>query len=543
MNDGALSGTTYEEMVARFRWQVPERFNLASAICDRHAQATPDKAALIFVEDDGRVRTYTFREWQTLANRFANALDGLGIRRGDIVGLNLPQSPEILIAHVALQKIGAVALPLFPLFGPDAIRYRLIDSGAVAMLTTPQGFEKVADVIGDIETLKHVITTPGPGTPPDKAFWPLLERGSSARTTLDTAAEDPLLLMYTSGTTGNPKGVLHAHRVIFGHIPCTRLAHLHMPQPDDRYWTPADWNWAGGYNTITPPLFLGVGIVGARREKFDPDWAVSFMGRHGIRNTLLPPTALRFMRALPVERVRKGCSLRSIISGGEAVGADTMAWCEEAFGFTISEIFGQTEGNLIVGNCPSLFPAKAGSMGRAVPGHVVEVIDHAGNVLPPNTPGMIAVKAPDPTLMLRYWNKPEATAEKYIGDWFVTGDTTIKDEDGYFWFKGRDDDIISSAGYRIGPTEVEECLCKHPAVRVAGVVGLPDPMRGEAVTAFVVLAEGHTPSSELASEIQAFVRERLAAHEYPRAVHFIDEMPMTITGKVRRLDLRKRGSS
>jgi acetyl-CoA synthetase len=245
------------------------------------------------------------------------------------------------------------------------------------------------------------------------------------------------------------------------------------------------------------------------------------------------------MRQVANPRAHYDYRLRSIGTGGEKLGEDMMAWGRETFGLELAEFYGQTEVNLVVGNAPALFPVKAGSMGRAIPGHAVEVVDDAGNVLPPGTPGVVAVRRPDPVVFLEYWKQPQATAEKFRGDWCLLGDVAVKDQDGHFWFQGRDDDIISSAGYRIGPGEVEECLARHPAVALAGVIGAPDPIRGEVVAAFIVPAQGYEPSPALAAEIQMFVKERLAAHEYPRKIRFIDTMPVTVTGKIRRLELRK----
>ena len=280
-------------------------------------------------------------------------------------------------------------------------------------------------------------------------------------------------------------------------------------------------------------------VVGSARTKFDPEWAFAFMARHGIRNIFMPPTALRLMRQVPGPRSRHAYALRSIGTGGEKLGDDMMAWGRETFGLELAEFFGQSEVNLVIGNSPKLFPVRPGSMGRAIPGHVVEIVDDAGHVLPAGTPGIVAVRRPDPVMFLEYWKRPEATAEKFRGPWCLLGDVAVKDEDGYFWFQGRDDDIISSAGYRIGPGEVEECLTKHPAVAFAGVIGSPDPVRGEVVAAFIVPAHGFAPSPELADEIAQFVKQRLAAHEYPRKIRFLAELPMTITGKIRRVDLRK----
>ena len=460
---------------------------------------------------------------------------------GTIVGIHLPQCPESLIAHVAIQKLGAIALPLFTLFGPDAVGYRLADSGARVLITTPAALERTADAVRAVDTVEHVITVAEPGGSGAPTISGRCSRARHrARPTADTSPDDPALLIYTSGTTGNPKGALHAQRVLLGHLPGVMVPHDFFPQPGDRFWTPADWAWAGGLlDVLFPSLFHGVPVVGSVRAKFEPEWAFDFMARHGVRNTFMPPTALRLMRQVPNPRAHFGYAVRSIGTGGEKLGEDMMAWGRETFRLELSEFYGQTEVNLVVGNSPRLFPVRAGSMGRAIPGHSVEVVDEYGNVLPAGKPGVVAVRRPDPVMFLQYWKQPEATAEKFRGDWCLLGDVAVKDEEGYFWFQGRDDDIISSAGYRIGPGEVEECLMKHPAVALAGVVGSPDPIRGEIVVAFIVPAPGHEPSPALAAEIQMFVKERLAAHEYPRKVRFVSSMPMTVTGKIRRKDLRE----
>jgi acetyl-CoA synthetase len=535
-----LAGKTYEELTRTFRWEIPPRFNIARAICDIHAERTPDAPALLHEQADGTLRTWSFGEIAANASRCANVLAHLGVGRGTIVGIHLPQCPESLIAHVAIQRLGAIALPLFTLFGPDAIGYRLADSGARVLITTPQALERTAEAIRDVESVKHILTVSDGPQAGSHDFWFLLQRAAPTAPTADTGADDPALLIYTSGTTGNPQGALHAQRVLLGHLPGVMVPHEFFPQPGDRFWTPADWAWAGGLlDVLFPSLYHGVPVVGSVRAKFDPDWAFAFMARHGIRNTFMPPTALRLMRQIANPQAHYAYKLRSIGTGGEKLGEDMMAWGRATFGIELSEFFGQTEVNLVVGNCPSLFPVKAGSMGRAIPGHVVEVVDEQGAVLAPGTPGIVAVRRPDPVMFLQYWKQPEATAEKFRGDWCLLGDVAVKDEDGHFWFQGRDDDIISSAGYRIGPGEVEECLAKHPAVALAGVIGAPDPIRGEVVSAFIVPVAGCEPTPALAAEIQMFVKERLAAHEYPRKVRFIDAMPMTVTGKIRRTELRK----
>jgi len=536
-----LSGETYESVRDAFRWQIPARVNIAEVIVGRHARATPTAPALIHVGDDGAPRVWTFAEIEEKASRLANALAALGIGRGMVVGVHLPQSPECLIAHVAILKRGGIVLPLFRLFGPEALRYRLENSGACAFITLNAEWARVRGDLAPLmapDALATVITV-GSASRPAHSFWHLVEGGAGEHATADTSSNDPAVMIYTSGTTGNPKGALHAHRVLYGHLPGVMLPQERFPQPGDRFWTPADWAWIGGLlDVLWPSLFHGVAVVSSTRAKFDPEWAFDFMGRHGVRNVFMPPTALRLMRQVARPRARFAYDVRSIASGGETLGADLIDWGQDAFALTFNEFYGQTECNLVVGNCASLFVVKPGSMGRAIPGHVVEIVDDQGRVLPPGTPGIVAVKRPDPVMMLEYWRNPAATAAKYRGDWLLLGDIAVKDEQGWFWFQGRDDDIINSSGYRIGPGEIEDCLGRHPAVRLAGVVGLPDAVRGEVIAAFIVLNEGFSASDALAVEIQTFVRDRLAAHEYPRIVRFIAEMPLTVTGKIRRKDLR-----
>ena len=540
-----LAGATYDELYRSARWTVPTHFNIARSVSDRHARAKPTAPALIEVAEGGQAQTWTFSEVDGKACRLANALSGLGVSRGTIVAVHLSQSIECLLAHLAVLKLGAIVMPLFGLFGPDAMAYRLVDSEAPVLISTSASLERIAEGIADVGTLRHVIAVGGAAPPlgPDRTtheFHALLQRGASVRATLDTAADDPAYLMYTSGTTGNPKGVLHAHRVLIGHLPGVMVPHDLFPKPGDRFWTPADWAWAGGiFDVLLPSLYFGVPVVAQRMAKFDPEAAFALLAAHQIRNVFMPPTALRLMRQVPKPAERHSYKLRSLATGGEPLGADMIAWGHETFGLTFAEFYGQTECNLVVGNCPSVFPPRPGSMGRPIPGHEVTIVDRDGNVLPRGETGIVAVRRPDPVIFLEYWRQPEATADKFRGDWCLLGDIATQDEDGYFWFQGRDNDIIKSSGYRIGPGEVEECLVKHPAVALAGVVGTPDPVRGEVVTAFIVPAKGHAPGPELAADIQAFVKERLAAHEYPRKIRFLEEMPMTVTGKVRRVDLRQ----
>jgi acetyl-CoA synthetase len=360
----------------------------------------------------------------------------------------------------------------------------------------------------------------------------------------DTGADDPAILIYTSGTTGNPKGALHAHRVLLGHLPGVELSHDFLPHPGDRFWTPADWAWIGGLlDVLLPSLHHGIAVVACRFKKFSPAAAVELIQAHRIRNVFLPPTALKMLKAAPALDLTK-LGLRSIASGGETLGTELIEWGRAQMGVTINEFYGQTECNMLISSCAALEAPLPGTMGYPVPGHAVDVIDaNKGEVVAVNVEGAIAVLAPDPVMFLGYWKNEAATAEKFVhgssGKWLLTGDRGIRDEKGRIRFLGRDDDIISSAGYRIGPAEVEDCMLAHAAVRLVGVVGKPDRLRGSVVAAYVVLNAGYEPSSELAEEIALFVKSRLAAHEYPRVIRFVDDLPLTTTGKIIRGQLRR----
>jgi acetyl-CoA synthetase len=527
----------YDALYRSFRWQVPARYNIGADVCDRWAAAEPGRIAILDVRPDGAVAEVSYGALREASNRLANVLAGRGIARGDRVAILLPQGPTVAIGHIAIYKLGAVALPLAMLFGVDAIAYRLKDSGARVLITNAQGLAKLAgtDAVAGVDL---VLSTDGAGDGAED-FHAALARAASVLTPVDTAADDPALMVYTSGTTGPPKGALHAHRVLLGHLPGIEFPHEFLPQPGDRLWTPADWAWAGGLlNVLLPGLHYGVSVVAQKFEKFDPEQAFALMAKLAVRNAFIPPTALRMLRSAPPPKVP--FRLRSIGSGGEALGAETLEWGKSALGVTINEFYGQTECNLVLASCAVIGVSRPGAIGKPVPGHTVAVIRPDGSECAPGEFGQIAIRRPDPVMFLEYWGKGDATRDKFIGDWMTTGDQGIADEDGYVQFVGRDDDVITSAGYRIGPTEIEDCLIRHPAVALAAVVGKPDAVRTEIVKAFIVLKAGHAPSDALAAEIQGFVRTRLSAHEYPREVAFIEQMPMTTTGKVIRRLLRQR---
>ena len=527
----------YDALYAQFRWHIPKRYNMGVEVCDRWAAADSRRLAILHVHPDGKRDEVSFGWLRETSNRLANALSANGVARGDRVAILLPQGPEVAAIHVAVYKLGAIALPLAMLFGPDAISYRLQNSGASALITNAQGLAKVAR--DTLPGLKVVLSLDGGDGALD--FHRTIARGASDFTPVDTAADDPALMVYTSGTTGPPKGALHAHRVLIGHQPGNELPHDFFPQPGDRFWTPADWAWAGGLlDCLLPSLLYGVPVVSRKFDKFDPEEAFALMAASDVRNAFIPPTALRMLRSAPNPQGRHAIRLRSVGSGGEALGAETLEWGRSALGIDINEFYGQTECNLVVASCASIGLLKPGAMGKPVPGHDVAVIRSDGTHCAPGEAGQIAVRRPDPVMFLEYWGRPDATREKFIGDWMTTGDQGVVDDEGYFTFVGRDDDVITSAGYRIGPGEIEDCLIRHPAVALAAVVGKPDALRTEIVKAFIVLKQGRAPSDTLASEIQSFVKTRLSAHEYPREIAFIDEMPMTTTGKVIRRLLRER---
>ena len=531
----------YDALFGAFRWPVLATCNIGIEVCDRWAAHDPGRAALIDARSDGVCEEVSYGALRDRSNRIANALRALGVGRGDRVAIMLPQGPSVAAVHVAIYKLAAMALPLSILFGVDALSYRLRNAGAKALITDARRAEKLAAIRPELPDLATVLCIDGPA---DGALGlpDMLARASAAFTPEMTLPDDPALMIYTSGTTGQPKGAVHGHRVLLGHLPGIEFPHEFLPQPGDRMWTPADWAWAGGLlNILLPGLYYGVPVVSWRAERFDPEEAFALMARTGVRNAFIPPTALRIMRSAPHPRGRHALPLRTVGSGGEALGAETYEWGRDALGLAINEFYGQTECNLVAGSCAAIGVSRPGAIGKPIPGHRVGVIRPDGSLCEPGETGEIAVKRPDPVMFLGYWGRPDATREKFIGDWMTTGDQGVMDGDGYLTFVGRDDDVITSSGYRIGPAEIEDCLIRHPAVALAAVVGKPDTVRTEIVKAFVVLKPGVAASDALAADIRDFVKQRLSAHEYPREVAFIDAMPMTTTGKVIRRLLRERG--
>ncbi|THJ34965.1 AMP-dependent synthetase [Lampropedia aestuarii] len=533
---------SYEAVRRDFAWNIPEHYNMGVDVCDKWAEREPERLALIHVSEQGQTH-YSFGQLKAQSNQLANVLRSLGTERGDRVAILLPQAPETALGHIASHKLGAISIPLFTLFGEEALAYRLGNSGARVVITNAEGARRVALLRAQLPDLQHVLCMDG-AVHGALDLHAAMAAHSAQFEPVQTLADDPAVLIYTSGTTGQPKGALHAHRVLLGHLPGVEMSHDFFPQPGDRIWTPADWAWIGGLlDVLMPALHHGVAVVVRRFEKFTPEAAFDLIEQQQIRNAFIPPTALKMMRAVADVPKRWKLNMRSIASGGESLGSELLEWGRSTFGLTINEFYGQTECNMLVSSCAALEPAKPGSMGRAVPGHTLAIVDDQGQLLPPGTQGLIAVHKPDPVMFLGYWNNPAATEAKFVGDWLLTGDVGVQDAQGRFAFVGRDDDVITSSGYRIGPGEIEDCLLGHPDIRLAAVIGKPDAQRTEIVKAYVVLREGIMPDEDLTKEIQNWVKTRLAAHEYPREVSFVEALPMTTTGKIIRRELREQAAA
>ena len=531
-------GRSFETLQREFRWQIPKHYNMGVDVCDRHA-ARADQTALFLENSSGICQTLSFAELKSKAQQLANGLQNIGLKRGDRVGIILPQRAETALAHIALWKMGCISVPLSVLFGPDAMVYRLEDSGTRAVITDTAHFPMLESLKSDLPDLEFMLGVDRDSSGID--FWELLESSSDDFVAVDTLAEDPALLIYTSGTTGPPKGAVVAHRCLIGNLTGFELSQNFVPQDGDLMWTPADWAWTGGLlDGLIPALRYGIPVLGLDAGRFDAVRCLELMEKHRVQISFIPPTALKmFMQVANIES-RFKLKLRSIMSAGETVGEEVLGFANDVLKVPLNEMWGQTEFNYLVGNCQAIMPAKPGSMGKPFPGHHVSPVDAKGQPVPTGEVGELAARRDDPVFFIGYWNREQATRDKFIGDYWSTGDMGYQDKDGYLWFVGRKDDVISTAGHRVGPGEIEDCLLKHPAVAQAAVIGSPDELRGSIIKAFIVLAEGQHGDETLAESIKTDVKTRLAAHEYPREIEFIDSLPMTTTGKVRRLDLRQR---
>jgi acetyl-CoA synthetase len=535
---------TFEEIRDWFEWEVPDRFNIAAYVCDRWAEETPEQTALFVEDESGATDTYTFAEFEAAASRLANHLAASGVERGDRIGVNLPQKPETAIAHVAAWKLGAVSVPLSTLFGPDGLGYRLADAGASACIVDGSNVDALRRARDDYDLdLASVLVVDGQPEGDEQAYADAVAGRDAEYEAVDTPAEDDALLIYTSGTTGDPKGVRHAHRVLLGHLPGIQTVADFEFGDETRFWTPAEWAWiASLFNIVFPALFYGRPVLAYHGGEFDPAKAFNLLDRYDITMLFAPATALKFMMQVPSEEYDVD-SLRVIGSGGETLGESVAEWAAETFsGAAVHEGYGQTEANVTVVENGSLAEQRTGSMGLAAPGHEVTIVDpETGEpTVEPNQVGEIAVRYEgDPVCFKEYWNEPAKTDTKVRNGWLLTEDLGRIDEDGYFYFESRKDDVIISSGYRIGPEEIEESLASHDAVTDAAVIGVPHEERGEVPKAFVLVADGYDPGNELRETLMAHVKDRLAKYEYPREVEFVAELPRTTTGKVRRQSLRE----
>jgi acetyl-CoA synthetase len=522
---------------AHHRWQIPAEYNVALDCIDRHIELK-DKPALYYEDDEGREEKYTFGQVAALSRRFANALTGLGVKRGDVVAVHLPQRPETAIAHMAIYRIGAIALPISKLFGSDALLYRLTNSTARVILLEPESVGKIEPIRDQLPDLKHVIVTGGKTG--GHSFDELIANASEDFTTVRTAAEDPILLMYTSGTTGDPKGVLHVSRYVLGHNGIDYS--YNFLREGDLYYSPADWAWAGGLLDGLLAIWpYGIPVLAYRsKERFDPNVMLRLVAKYGATVGLYPPTVLKGLREVKNPREKyPDLRLRCVVSGAEPVSPELARWVDDQLRVEFNQAFGQTEANYFIGNCSALEKPLLEPLGKAFPGHDVAVVVD-GQPVKTGTRGEIAIRRDSPVVMKEYWKNSAAMNEKFAGEWCLTGDIGSLDPDGYVHFYGRGDDVIKTSGYRVGPAEVEAKIIEHPAVASCAVIGVPDERRGQAIKAFVKLLPDHHPSDKMVAEIQQHVKSRLAAHEYPRELEFIDEFPMTVTGKIRRRDLRER---
>jgi acetyl-CoA synthetase len=546
----------YPRLYRDFRWQVPRHFNIADVCCGRWARE-PQRTAILYEDAAGATARWTYRDLHLAANRLANGLRALGVKRGDRVAIVVPQRPATAIAHIAIYRLGAIAMPMSMLFGPDALRYRFADSEAAAAIVDADVLSAVREartdalrhliVVGDADSRHTLSARAGEIDMND-----LLDRASAGLRPVRTLSCEPADLIYTSGTTGPPKGALIPHSALIGNLTGFVASQNWFPQPGDVFWSPADWAWTGGLmDALLPSLYFGMPIV-AYRGRFAPETAYELLEKYAVTNAFLFPTALKMMmKAQPEPLARHALKLRAIMSAGESVGQTLFDWCAGGLNVTVNEMFGQTEVNYVVGNSAQRWPARAGSIGRPYPGHRVAVVDDDGHEVPPGELGEVAVNRfdihghADPVFFIEYWRNLEATRRKFTGDWWRTGDLATRDADGYLWYGGRADDMFKAAGYRIGPSEVENCLVQHPAVANAAVVPRPDSDRGNLVKAYVVLtaeravaAQDPVLAGALVAELQAHVRGKLAPYEYPKEIEFIAELPMTTTGKVQRRVLR-----
>ncbi|MGI9301670.1 MAG: acyl-CoA synthetase [Gammaproteobacteria bacterium] len=538
------TGLYFDEDEQRLKIAIPAEANIAlDTVCRYAAGATARHTALICESLDGATQSYTFAELDALSSRLAVGLAELGVERGQAVAVHTGQSAETAIAHLAIYKLGAVVLTLSHLYGPDTVAHILNDAKPRIIITDNGVWAPLRESRARFASLEHCIVA-ADAQAGELALQDCLANDTDDFEPVHTGCNDPALLMYTSGSTGMPKGLLHAHRIIHAYLPTLTLVfNLELDKPGQVFWSPADWAWVGGLlDLVLPAWQLGQTVV-ASKHRFDAEWAFEFMARHGVTHSFMTPTALKRLAEIKTPRARWNLKARVICTGGESLPGDVVRWADDEFGIVCNEFYGLTEFNHMVGNCRAIYPVVPGSMGRAFPGRRVAIIDDEGKEQPDGVAGEIASRRPDdPSLFLGYWGSPGVPQKMRLGDWLRSGDLAVRDENGYFWYQGRNDDLIKSAGYRIGPAEVEDALVRHPYVAEAAVVGKPDAGRGAIVMAYVRLMQDAEPSQALERELQEFVKTNLAAYKYPRVIEFVESFPLTSSGKIRRNELRRRAA-
>jgi acetyl-CoA synthetase len=536
---------SWDQLYAEADWSAPGALNIAHETVDRHAEATPERTALQYVGTDGEAVTVTFAELAERSDRFANVLDGL-VDHGDRVFSYMPRVPEHYAALIGTLKTGAVWGSVNERFGPDGIAYRLDDCDASVVLTTTGNRETVADALAEVPSVEQVIVVDdgdGAAHDDDMDYHDAVAAADTEFETIRTSGEDDALLYYTSGTTGPAKGVLHKHRWVAG-VAATQKFAVDLRPGDDLYWSTGDLGWLTGPINTLGAWFWGTSLFTYEDEFDAAEWA-ELLDEYPITVLFSVPTAYRMLREHDDVFEGVDLDLRHALSIGEPLSAGVVEWGEDTMGVTIHDTYGQTEtGNMVINNYPAM-ELKPGSMGRPLPGVEAAVVDpDTGEVLEPGETGEIAERGDFPCFFAGYWEKPEKTADCFVdgpdGEWYLSGDLGHMDDDGYFWFEGRADDVIISSGYRIGPFEVESALGEHPAVAEGAVVPKPDRQRGTIVKAYIRLVSGTEPTDDLKEDIKEHVRTELAAHEYPREIEFVDELPKTVTGKIRRTELRDR---
>ncbi len=540
----AKTNLRFDEHARRLKIELPARANIALDSVTRQARgANAERTALVFEDEPGDVYRYSFAELDVLSDRLAKELRAMGVTRGEPVAVHTGQSLETALAHLAIYKLGAIVLTLSQLYGPDTIEHILNDARAKVIMTHESVWQSLRPHRRRFASLQHCVVAGGcaGGEIP---FADCLAEDGRGFAPVNTEADEPALLMYTSGSTGMPKGMLHAHRIIHAYLPSlTMVYNLELDKPGQVFWTPADWAWVGGLLDLVLPAWQHGQTVVASRHRFEAPWAFDFMERHGVTHSFMTPTALKRLAEIQHPRERWNLQIRVICTGGESLPGEVVRWAQRELGIACNEFYGLTEFNHMVGSCQALYPVVPGSMGRAFPGRRIAIIDEQGNEQPDSVVGEIGSwQADEPTLFLGYWGQPGVPEHMRVGGWLRSGDLAVRDKDGYFWYQGRNDDLIKSAGYRIGPAEVEDALVKHPQVAEAAVVGRPDPERGAIIVAYVRLAQGARASEGLKRELQAFVKENLAAYKYPREIEFVDSFPLTSSGKIRRSELRARAA-